>query len=138
MPSSKETRPDGISPELWGTPLWLSLHFITFSYPTSNPSEKTKREYKQFFKSVGNVLPCSYCRKSFKQFLKEMPLTSRVLSSRKNLVNWLFNFHNKVNVKLQKKPMSKRQFEQKYFRLVSIKCSKQKCKVKTSLNGRKI
>ena len=56
--------------QFWGPPGWELLHILTFNYP-KNPTEKQKTEWELFFKSIGFVLPCKYCRESYKFFLKE-------------------------------------------------------------------
>ena len=54
----------GLLTKIWGPPLWESLHCITFAFP-SNPTNEEKQHYLAFFKSLGNVLPCSLCRSSY-------------------------------------------------------------------------
>jgi len=87
--------------KIWGPPMWVSLHSISFSYPI-NPSEPDKQKYKQYFTLVGDILPCILCKKSYKEFIKtgETKLDNEVMSSRDNLTKWLYNLHNKVNFKL--------------------------------------
>ena len=100
----------GLMTKVWGPPGWMFLHSITFGYPanpssfdneTKQPKGTTVTKYRAFFQDLGWVFPCVYCRNSYKQFLKELPLTDTVLSSRDNLVKWLYDIHNKVNNKLQ-------------------------------------
>ena len=49
----------------WGPGGWDFLHSITFNYPL-NPTDSDKKYYSDFFKSIGNMLPCKYCRMNFK------------------------------------------------------------------------
>ena len=42
-----------------------ALGFIGYS---SELTEKQKTEWELFFKSIGFVLPCKYCRESYKFF----------------------------------------------------------------------
>ena len=58
-----------MSTKIWGPPMWTSLHIISFSYPI-NPTEIDKREYKQYFTLIGDILPCIICKKSYKEFIK--------------------------------------------------------------------
>ena len=55
-------------------------------------------EYRNFFKNLGKVLPCKYCRESYDKFYEEEPLY-KFLDSRKSLTKWFYNIHNKVNNK---------------------------------------
>lgn len=91
----------GLIPKIWGPPQWEVLHCITFAYP-ENPTDEDKDNYRTYFNSVGNVLPCSFCAKSYKEFIKSgsTELTDDVLKNRKNLTKWLYDLHNVVNKKL--------------------------------------
>lgn len=92
---------NGMITKIWGPSLWKSLHTITFGFPI-NPSYQDKINYKNFFESLGDVLPCKYCRFSYKKFIDEhdTKLTFDVFNSRYTLSKWLYDIHNKVNNKL--------------------------------------
>jgi hypothetical protein len=92
---------NGLITRLWGPGAWFSLHSITFGYPI-NPTTEQKKQYKDYFESVGNVLPCSYCRKSYNEFISsdDTMLTDDVFESRATLTLWLYKLHNRVNAKL--------------------------------------
>ena len=100
----------GLMTKVWGPPGWVFLHCVSFGYPTDPTSfDKLKGQaigttvinYRNFFQSLGFIFPCVYCRNSYQDFIKELPLTDDVLSSRDSLVKWLWDIHNKVNNKLQ-------------------------------------
>tara|TARA_B100000965_G_scaffold22800_1_gene17186 strand:- start:3560 stop:3937 length:378 start_codon:yes stop_codon:yes gene_type:complete len=80
-----------ISPNLWGPSGWIFLHYITFGF-----RECDKEGYAQFFNYLGNVIPCRFCRESYKILLEQMPPD---VSSRDALIKWLWDIHNKVNDK---------------------------------------
>ena len=84
-------------PEVWGPHAWIFLHSVTLDYP-DNPTIQDKHNMKIFINSLGNVLPCEKCRNNFKHHLKELPITDNVLESKTNLVNWLIDIHNCVNI----------------------------------------
>ena len=104
----------------WGKPGWVYLHTTSFNYP-NDPDEydrsmevpigTTRQAYKQFFTSVGETLPCRYCRDSYKQFVIENPIR---LDSRDEITRWLYEIHNKVNEKLNKPSISFDEVKQKY------------------------
>jgi Erv1 / Alr family len=94
-----------INPASWGPYYWKAMHYLTVAYP-NNPTESDKEDVKQFFLSVGRVLPCEKCRAHFAKNLQNYPLTETVLSSRYNLVNWLKDIHNEVNTWSGKKQWS--------------------------------
>jgi hypothetical protein len=89
---------------IWGSHLWFSLHTITFTYPI-NPTNLDKENFKNFFISLENVIPCSICKKNYKRHLLEYPIDN-YLDSRKKLVYWLIDIHNMVNSEIGKKIMS--------------------------------
>lgn len=93
---------NNISPELWGPSGWKFLHYITFTYP-NNPTSEEKLIYKNFFKLAGKVLPCMSCRGNYENHQKKYPLDDSALESKINLVKWLINIHNEVNLLNNKK-----------------------------------
>ena len=95
---------NGMMTKVWGPTGWLFLHCVTFGYPYAinpeNPDHKyKKRDYKLFFEKLGDILPCKYCRDSYKEFIKEHPIDKH-LNKREDLCKWLYDIHNKVNKKL--------------------------------------
>ena len=89
---------------IWGSHLWFSLHTITFSYPLK-PTINEQNEFKNFFLSLQNVIPCSVCKRNYKRHLLEKPINNH-LKSRKDLVYWLIDIHNMVNAEIGKKILS--------------------------------
>jgi hypothetical protein len=92
---------NGLITKIWGPGLWLGMHSISFGYP-KEPTEEQKKNYKEFFILMGNVLPCSYCRDSYKKFIStgNTELTDDVMKNRESLTRWLYNLHEAVNKKL--------------------------------------
>lgn len=92
---------NGLITKVWGGPAWTFLHSVTFGYPIE-PSDETKQQYKQFFVSLGDVLPCKYCRESYRKFITEgvTALMLADLSNRETLTHWFYRVHNAVNHKL--------------------------------------
>jgi hypothetical protein len=97
----KEGDDTGMQTRVWGPMGWVFLHCIAQNYPWE-PDQQKKTEYLQFFKLVGSVLPCRYCRESYQTFLQESDtqLNESVMENRRTLTTWLFKIHNKVNKKL--------------------------------------
>lgn len=102
--SQEDYSKNGMMVKAWGPPGWLFLHTIAQNYP-QEPTRKQKKEYQQFFRLIGSVLPCRYCRDSYKQFIKEPStrLNATVMKSRQTITKWLYDIHNKVNKKLDVK-----------------------------------
>ena len=68
----------------WGPSGWKLLHTLSFQDNVE----------KKVFSVLGDVLPCKYCRKSTKQFIRESSVTD-------DIPVWLYNLHNNVNRKLE-------------------------------------
>lgn len=79
----------------WGKHIWKSIHFLTYPYKNKKCNLKN---YKIFFDSLGYILPCIYCRNSYKIFCQEQPLT---LYEPLDIFYWTYCIHNKVNDKLR-------------------------------------
>ena len=97
---------------IWGSSLWFSLHTISMNYP-NYPNNEDKMNYKDFFVSLKNVIPCTVCKKNYIRHLKENPIDKK-LNTRKDLVYWLIDMHNMVNAEIGKKQMSYDAVIQKY------------------------
>lgn len=72
--------------KFWGPSGWELLHLITFE-------RGSLAKKKKLFSTLGEVLPCKFCRQSTSEFMKEMPLNN-------NLALWLYDLHKMVNHKL--------------------------------------
>ena len=81
----------------WGGPGWSYLHTTAQNY---DPKKHNPEDYRKFFHSVGKTLPCIHCRKSYQQFVKELPIEP-FLKKAKGAAKWLYLIHNKVNKKLR-------------------------------------
>ena len=130
---------NGMITTIWGPPGWLFLHSVTFGYPeTINPNNEEhilyKEEMKKFFTSLGNILPCKLCRKSYNEYINESDtlLDDNALSSRLNLVRWFYKIHNKVNQKLNVDPNTIPSFQDFYNRYEMYRA---KCVTKNKTKG---
>lgn len=92
---------NGLLTKIWGPPTWVSVHSITFGYPVK-PTQEQKDNYKQYFKSLGDVLPCRHCRDSYKNFIASgyAEMTDDVFNDRDSLTRWMYRVHECVNRKL--------------------------------------
>lgn len=88
--------------KVWGPHTWFFLHSVTFNYPFK-PTAEDKAHITQFFKEIEDILPCSICRRHYKGHLKKKPIQA---DGRKELVYWLIDLHNIVNIQEHKPTMS--------------------------------
>ena len=61
---------NGFMTSIWGPPLWMILHIISFNYPIK-PTIEDKNNYYNYILSLKNILPCKYCRDNFLNNLKK-------------------------------------------------------------------
>jgi len=116
---------NGMQTRVWGPAGWVFLHCIAQNYP-QEPTSAQKEHYRSFFRLVGTVLPCRYCRESYQQFIDEPGtiLDDNVMKSRATFSKWLFDVHNKINKKLGiKESITFKQVTDKYESFRS-KCTK--------------
>lgn len=88
----------------WGPSLWKSMFIIATNYPitlqkNNKEHESLKRHYKAFYTNLKFMLPCKFCRESYTQFLKELPIDN-YLGGRRDMVMWVYKIKDKVNKKL--------------------------------------
>lgn len=89
-----------INPKLWGPYFWQTFHFTAFGYP-ENPNKADKSAYKTFYIHFMKILPCDKCSVSSQEII-EINLLEKALESRETLIRWSYDFHDKVNKKLNK------------------------------------
>ncbi|KAJ3352321.1 hypothetical protein GGF32_003809 [Allomyces javanicus] len=84
----------------WGPPTWDTLFFVAYGFDL-NPAPKADKikQYKAFFKALGNVLPCAYCRQSYAKFLGELDM-DKYVHKKHGLFEFVYHLRNKVNSKL--------------------------------------
>jgi hypothetical protein len=84
----------------WGPSLWTTMFMMASNYPVNVKNDLSlKVHYKRFYTNLKYMLPCEYCRKSYVDFLKELPIEP-FLDSRTSLLYWVYNIKDKVNKKL--------------------------------------
>lgn len=122
---------------IWGPHLWFSLHTMTFNYPI-RPTKEDKENYKNFFLSLKNVIPCSICKKNYIRHLNEMPL-EKALNSRKDLVYWVIDLHNTVNGETGKKiippDIAIKKYEEVYNKKIILDDSNNKNNIENNIDN---
>ena len=84
--------------EAWGPSGWKFLHSIALHYDLME-TMSSPNNIKRFFKSIQHILPCIYCRRSYAQYIKELPIEPFIKKHR--VSEWIYHIHNKVNAKLR-------------------------------------
>ena len=94
------------------TSLFSGVFLFICKFNNINITKKDKKKHTLFFKSIAHVLPCIYCRISFKKYIREVPIHN-FLDNKKKLSEWLYLIHNKVNAKLGRCQLSLKDFKNK-------------------------
>lgn len=116
-----------MNPEIWGPHAWLFLHSITLNYP-EKPTKEEKEIYKNFFNNLGKVLPCYKCQRNYEKHIEMIPITKKILSSKKRIIKWLIDIHNLVNKSNGKKEMKEKEMIKKYKKIYEEKKEKKNIK----------
>lgn len=104
-------------PDVWGPIFWDAMHIVSLAYPVQ-PTEADKAGARAFFESLTTVLPCPICRDHYAQKIKESPIT---LESKGELIYWVWDIHNQVNVMLNKPTVTIEKFMERMRSLGSIR-----------------
>ena len=78
------------------------MHIVSLGAPAS-PSAEEQAGIRAFYESLQVVIPCPVCREHYKQALVAMPIR---LQSRAELIEWVYEIHNYINVELGKPSLS--------------------------------
>jgi hypothetical protein len=93
-----------MDPNVWGPKAWFFIHNIALTYPR-NPNSEDKKIYKNFFVTIGKVLPCNTCKSHYAENLIMSELDNG-LKSNIDLFKWTVDMHNKVNKATHKRIIS--------------------------------
>lgn len=86
----------------WGPSGHKLLHSIAYCYSFNGYEENIpKSKLISFFNSIKYVLPCIYCRRSYSQYIKDIPLKQFLEKNNNNFFKWIYLIHNKINNKLR-------------------------------------
>lgn len=101
------------NPELWGNHGWVFLQHVALSYP-NNPTKEIKQNYKDFYYSVKNILPCETCALNYLDHIQKIPIDN-YLKNRNTLFSWIIKIHNEVNKITNQKMLNENKIKQHYL-----------------------
>jgi len=90
------------NPKIWGPGSWDLVHLVAMSYPP-NPSTQDRQNYRSFFLSLGDILPCEKCRQNYKAHCSRYNV-DWYLNNNRDLLKWTVAIRNCVEVSLGGKP----------------------------------
>jgi hypothetical protein len=125
---------NGFSSNIFGPPLWLFLHIISFNYPI-HPTDSDKHNYRNFILNLKNVLPCKTCRENLTKNFKQLPLTMKDMENRDTFSNYIYNLHNVINKMLHKNVNISYDDVKKQYEQYRAKCDVKKKTIKNKHVG---
>lgn len=98
----------GMATFIWGPLFWQLLHDVSVVYDKywNQWDQEQKKKMNSFWSILRHILPCKYCRESYKKFFTQDKPSYP-------FVKWTFELHNKVNAKLKKPLFEQDKFQRK-------------------------
>ena len=112
-----------INKEIWGKHIWYTIHFIALGFP-NKASNIDKKNYKNFYMNLPNIIPCQECEKHLITNLNNYPIDN-YLDTKERLFEWTVILHNQVNKILGKNEWSLDKAN-KYYKNFNIKLEETK------------
>ena len=111
-----------LDPNIWGPQYWFVLHTIALNYPL-HPNSSSKKKYYDFIQNLPLFLPISNMGNLFSTFLDKYPVTP-YLDSRESFIKWVHFIHNKINIYLDKTPLTMTEAMKNYYNFYKPKAIK--------------
>lgn len=93
-------------PDVFGRAFWFTLHNGASKYPVE-PSPFQCEKMKGFIRGIPIMLPCEKCSIHAQTFIESNENSlDQIVSSRENLFEFFWNFHNYVNKRYGKREPS--------------------------------
>lgn len=89
-----------VSQQMWGNTIWFLFHTILYKIKEDD-FLKVKKDIIFIIINICNSLPCPECKEDANNILKKINLDN--MNDKNELEKFIFNFHNHVNKKLNKK-----------------------------------
>ena len=86
----------------FGPPLWEGLFFIAAGYDLNEtPKQVKNKDYREFFRTLGEVLPCRYCRESYRGFFQQLNIDRYFQMPSCGVIKFVYDLKDCVNSKLK-------------------------------------
>ena len=100
-----------VAKSVWGPAIWYLFHTLSFKL-NPNHFNEVKDKLLDHFISICNSLPCPECAEHARKELKHLDKSK--ITNKKELCIYFIKFHNKVNVRNNKKIFTFDEFVSKY------------------------
>lgn len=96
-------------PSVWGEGAWLFLHLGSLA-AEENISFSDSKKYWGFIEGLPLMMPCKSCAIHATEYIENArPRWQEICSSRATLLKFFTDFHNSVNARSNKPPISEEQ-----------------------------
>lgn len=86
---------------VWGPDMHRALFFIAAGYDLNETPKHIKdQQYANFFQTVGDVLPCRYCRDSYRGFFEQLNISRYMQMPSCGLIKFYYDLRTLINRKL--------------------------------------
>jgi FAD-linked sulfhydryl oxidase len=109
--------------DVWGPKGWRWLHILAIDYPAKPTAADMRRTAFRIHKFLDN-LPCVICSTHAKEYYKKYPLR---LGSSHQLQVWVWQFHNAVNLRLDKPYVTYKEYLKLYMSEICWASWSQQC-----------
>lgn len=92
---------DTTNPDVWGPLFWFTLHNGASVYPIQ-ATEIQKDMMRGFIYGIPSMLPCNTCKIHANNYIQSHNIDN-IIKGRESLFKWFVDFHNKVNVRTNKR-----------------------------------
>jgi hypothetical protein len=75
-----------VDPRVWGPLGWGFMISVSLAYP-ERPTAREMIAYRNFYKAIGEVLPCPICAENYRAHLTQVPIEDYLVSR-----GWLFKW----------------------------------------------
>jgi hypothetical protein len=99
-----------IDKKRWGNSIWFTIHWLCANV-NDQMTHTQKINIKALLVCLRFLLPCGECRNHMSTYLATINI-DRFLNTRYNLYLWSWEFHNSVNIRLNKPTVD---FKSSYF-----------------------
>lgn len=104
-----------MSKKIWGNACWFLFHVLATKVKEENFNE-LKNDIWRYINLICNNLPCSECRKHANELMAKTN-KSVILTSKRNLEIFLFDFHNIVNKRNNTRIISLDEYDDLYSKI---------------------
>lgn len=93
-------------PKIWGPNLWRYLHYSSMNYP-EKPTAHQSKAMKEFLCNLTVTIPCKKCSMHYDNYIKKHKnQLDNICKNKNQLIKFLIDCHNQVNIRNGKKVLS--------------------------------